>query len=88
MSAAAGSAATTRLGAALEYVDLEQCTALTDAGIHALLAGCRRLSIMRLSSCENVSASAVALVQSIGLKTKIGQHDEIVLDYLSLLRAR
>lgn len=74
--------------AALEYIDLEQCTALTDAGIHALLAGCRRLSIMRLSGCDNVSASAVALVQSMGLKTQIGQHDEIVLDYLSLLRAR
>ena len=45
---------------------------------------------MRLSGCENVSASAVALVQSMGLKTKIGQHDEVVLDYLrlSLLRAR
>ena len=89
MSAAAGNAASARVGAALEYIDLEQCTALTDAnGIHALLAGCRRLSIMRLSGCDNVSASAVALVQSMGLKTKIGQHDEIVLDYLSLLRAR
>ena len=88
VSATAGNAASTRLGAALEYIDLEQCTALTDAGIHALLAGCRRLSIMRLSGCDNVSASAVALVQSMGLKTKIGQHDEIVLDYLSLLRAR
>ena len=88
MAATAGNAASTRLGAALEYIDLEQCTALTDAGIHALLAGCRRLSIMRLSGCESVSASAVALVQSMGLKTKIGQHDEIVLDYLSLLRAR
>ena len=88
-----GRTGTTEPGAAatfmsFEYIDLEQCTALTDAGVHALLAGCRRLSFMRLSGCENVSASAVVLVQSMGLKTKIGQHDEIVLDYLSLLRAR